>query len=473
MFEKDQKMQDTADAEFVQFYSKMARMLGVSGVVGESPSALLSVQLPGIVVPVDLDPDDPETLYFVSNLLNAALECNYIVTPKAGLISDVYKLILDGKETPLVELTPKQREDLDAARAYVFEPGSDYTPTPAYAAYMRYEEVFYAAQDAYQSSLATHENGGPDVSPEVLQRYQDAKTDWHEKGNYDQVNNAFATIVQLEGRDPYVYWEALADRYSRSTERLKNSSEFQIVDSLPRYKEWFKDELWSPFVFEERDYKRQRRSGGTGMHGQSRCCCCRSQRTPDGDAPLVESGTAGEAWRDHGVALAASAGWHGPVRPGPSVSVAAGQIILNCSIKRIAIVRPWMDVAVFHSRMWKWSPQSIGRGIEISTGGSVMGNKVATGVLPVLPASALLAKDIEIATTSEQAFGWIRSELEEGHHVRYGPFVITAIHRPARRQMLGEVPVVGVALGAPQLFGYISTIFGKCPNPDPLLPWPS
>jgi hypothetical protein len=470
VFNIDQPFEDAKDAEFIQLYSKLARTLGVFGVVGQSPSALLSVHVPGIVIPTSLDPNDPETEYYLSNLLNAALECNYVVTPKAGTVSDVYKLILDGKETPLIDLTERQKMELREAERYLIEPGERFTP--AYEAYIACAEVFFAAQDTLLSDEATYKNGGPEVPPAVRQRYEDALSNWRENGNKETVENALAIIRQLQARDPYIYWQALADRFRRHTEHLRNGSEFQRIDSLPRFKEWFRDEAWAPFVFDERDYHHQDRSGGTGMHGQCRCCCCEKVVESAEDlASAIRLQVSNAAWKDHRSMLVAMGPELAPIER--RQGVVAGEMTLSCFIKRVTIVRKWMDTAVFYSRFWKWSPQSIGRGIVISTGGSVMGNKIATGVLPVLPTTAIIAKDIEVSIRSEDALKWLQQKIEMDHTIRFGPFLLNAVHAAYREDGFGKVIQVGSAVGAPQLLGFISTIFDKCPNPDPLVPWPS
>ncbi|QGM46389.1 hypothetical protein [Methylocystis heyeri] len=472
MFDAFQNRADDKEAEFIQLYAKLAQTLAVSGVVGQNPSALLSIQIPGIVVPVGLDPQDPETEYYISNLLNIAVECNYVATPKAGLTSDVYKLILDGKELPLIELSPQEKEKLREAERYLFEGDRI---TPAYQAYIDYAEKFYAAQDTFFACEATHENGGPEVPAEVRERYRQAEGEWRSQGNKEQVETALATIRQLQGREPYAYWQALADRFAASTMRLPNGSQFQRVDSIPRYKEWFRDELWSPFSFDEKDYERQRRSGGPGMRGRCRCCAdCGGSIgwTPDRGLGGLEAASDG-AWRDESNILAVGPCAGLSAERGPLASVAAGQMKLKCSIKRITILRPWMDVSVFHSRLWKWSPQSIGRGIVISTGGSVAGNRIATGVLPVLPTTALLAKDVELITTSSDVAEWFRAGLSAGRRLRYGPFLVDDIRPPSSDEKKNAPAAAGVITGSPQLFGYISTIFDQCPNPDMTLPWPS
>ncbi|ALX06176.1 hypothetical protein AERYTH_16470 [Aeromicrobium erythreum] len=464
MGEGDAGMSRTDSAEFVQLYSKIAQALAVSGVVGQSPDALLSIQWPGIVVTPHLDPDDPETKYMVSNLLNAALECNYVVTPKAGLVSDIYQLILNGKETPEIGLSPEQKAELAKAEGYLEVDGE---PSPQLRDYVEYEAVFYAAQDLLFEARATEQNGGPLVPPEVIARYREARQAWDEHGHREEVETALATVKQLQAREPYVYWQQLADRFDTGTERLANGSAFQVVDSVPRYKDWFRDEQWTPFRFDPDDFANQPRSGGTGMRGCDGRCCC-SVRSGDEVSPGRMP-----AWNRQSSILAARHVESGMDEAGPAASGAESPFFLSCSMKRISIVRPWMDSSVFSSRLWKWSAQSIGRGTVISTGGSVVGNEPATGVLPILPTTALLVKDVELILSSREAYDWILDKIEAGREVRYGPFSLNAYSEPSTRHLRMVPGASGVVSGSPQILGFISTLIGRCPHPDMTLPWPS
>ena len=179
-------------AEFVQLYSKMAQTLALSGVVGQSPSALLSIQIPGVVVKPGLDPNDPETEYYVSNFLNLTLECNYVATAKAASVSDVYKLILDGKELPLIDLSPAEKKMLAEARAYLFDATGE--PTPQYTAYIDYGQRYFAAQDALEAAQASHDNGGPKVSASIKEAFAKASENWLDKGHKEDVDRARAVI---------------------------------------------------------------------------------------------------------------------------------------------------------------------------------------------------------------------------------------------------------------------------------------
>jgi hypothetical protein len=477
-------------AEFVQLYSKMAQTLALSGVVGQSPSALLSIQIPGVVVKPGLDPNDPETEYYVSNFLNLTLECNYVATAKAASVSDVYKLILDGKELPLIDLSPAEKKMLAEARAYLFDATGE--PTPQYTAYIDYGQRYYAAQDALEAAQASHDNGGPKVSASIKEAFAKASENWLDKGHKEDVDRSLAVIEQLEGKDPFPYWQALAKKFKLHTRTLDNGSEYQRVTSLPPYEQWFDMDLWTPFSFDANDYRNQRRSGGTGMKGDG-CCCCSPK-------PSFES--SGEHGR---IAMAAQprAGF-GPgfglnrpqPRPDASLILSAfgegtavvdtyapepardgfseDELKLECSFKRINIVRPWMDANVFYSRFWRWSQQSIGWGIILSTGGTVAGNQPASGVIPVLPMAALLAKDIKVTTASARVAGWAEGHLKAGRSVRYGPFLLEDVApAPEGLMMASGAPATARLSGAPQIFGYISTIFPESPNPDLTIVWPT
>jgi hypothetical protein len=475
-------------AEFVQLYSKMAQSLAVSGVVGQNPSHLLSIQLPGVVVKPGLNPRDPETEYYVSNFLNLTLECDYVATSKAASVSDVYKLILDGKELPLIELSSAEKMKLKEARKFLFDAGG--SPSPAYLAYDDYAYRFYTAQDTLDTAKSTHDNGGPPVSEEVLEAYDRASTEWQMNGYKDDIENALAVIEQLEGRDPFPYWQALSNRYSQYTRALPNGSQYLSVTSFPPYEHWFDVDLWTPFSFDEGDFRKQRRSGGTGMRGGGCCCCGSGQQYFDGarlggrQALNISSSGFGpgfhlnrptKSWRHNSCDMMAA--WHEASEASEEQLPFLGNqgaMRLDCSFKRINIVRPWMDANVFYSRLWRWSPQSIGWGIDVSTGGNVAGNQTASGVMPVLPLTALLAKDIKVSMAPGPAANWAQKQLVSGKRLRYGPFLLDkAIPAPSGTRFASGAPVGLQFSGAPQIFGYISTIFPECPNPDLTLPWPT
>ncbi|ANQ51837.1 hypothetical protein MY04_4502 [Flammeovirga sp. MY04] len=463
---------------FSQLYSKLAKALSQSGVVGNNPSSLLSIQIPGVTVETGLDPNDIKTQYYISNFLNSTLECNYVSTAKSALVSDVYKLILDGKETAITDLSELEKKELQKAENYLWQ---DQKPTTAFEKYQYYSRNFYCALDDLETATATEDNGGKKIPESVKAKYNASKVDWDTKGFKKEVEKALDTIEQLQPKERYVYWNNLNKRYNKYTKELENGSSFQYNTSIPEYKDWFKPELWTPFEFDENDYDNQSRSGGLGMT-QKPCCCCQNKKdrpnyqlikhgvlglkgTTTNPIPSVEYNS-----RHHSSNLFAS--WNENSLDKETVFENSGADMkykISFSFKRINIIRPWLDTNVFFSRTWRWSPISIGYGIKVSTGGSVAGNNPATGVMPVLPTTALLAKDIRFTSSDKEIIKWIENEFSQGKQVRCGPFKFDKSDKVTNS--LKDAFLLS-STSAPQIFGYISTIFPECPNPDLSLKWP-
>lgn len=464
-------------AYFSQLYSKIAASLKQSGVVGNNPSSLLSIQIPGVTVKTDLDPNDKKDQYYISNFLNVTLECSYVATTKAALVSDVYKLILDGKELAITKLTESEEQELkNAEEKLSLEEGK---PTPEYMDYQLYKSKFYCAQDDLESAKTTEKNGGTKVPESVYKKFETAKLEWSTKGFKMDIEQALSVVEQLQSKERYLYWNNLNKKYNQYTEELENGSAFQFNTSIPEYKDWFKQELWTPFTFDEKDYEKQARSGGLGM--PSRLCCFQKSKISsidhlnkkgasslDGVSPIPKP-TPSYNLRHNPTHLFASWMETSPEKETPFTGDLE-EYNFSCSFKRISIIRPWMDSNVFYSRIWRWSDMSIGYGIDISTGGSVAGNDPATGVMPILPTTALLGKDIKFTTSNAALINWFEIEFGQGKQIRFGPFRFTkGINSIIRSKRLYSLS----STSAPQLFGYISTIFPECPNPDLSLKWPS
>lgn len=434
-------MADIPAQLFVQLYSKLSAALSVSGIVGQDPSSILSLQIPGLYIRPHLDINDPATEYYVANALNSTLACSWTVSPKAGTVSDVYKSILDGKETPLVKLTPEQLKELDEAYNYLFQSGGE--PTEAYRDYSDYQLAYLRALDNYEAAAATHQNGGPPIPHELAKKVEVAKNEWRKLGHQLEVDRAIATIAKYESYEPLMFWARLKERYAQYTRVAWVNNEFQFVTSNPPYELWFQEFGWSDFRFDEKDFDNQDRSGGVGI-GDGTLCCCEETRPliPIPSGALFYSDELGE-------------------KP---IEAEYSDFLLTCRLRRIEIIRPWMDTNVFYSRAWRWSPASVSYGVRVSTGGDIAGRIVPTGAMPVLPTTALLARDVEIYWNDNGlTVNEIANHLGKGHAMRFGPFRLS-------RARIGDEHHISAP--DPQLIGFISTILPKCPNPDPTLPWP-
>jgi hypothetical protein len=414
----------------VQLYGKLAAALSLGGTPGQDPQSLLSIMIPGLWIQPHMDPKDPATQYLISNALSPTLATSWIYQPGAATVTDVYKSILDGKEVPLVELDKQQKQQLDAARAYLFLP--DGQPSTDYREYLDCQLEYLAALDAYEAALATEQNGGAKVPKRLIKARDAAAANWDRKGHRADVDRALRTIEALEGLEPHVTWARLATRFRDYTRRYAIDSEYQLVEANPPYELWFQEFGWSDFGFDNEDFDNQRRAGGTGM--EPRCCApCQSPSVPPVPEPEI-------------------------------VHVATPAFMLTCRLRRVQIIRPWLDTNVLFSRAWRWSSASVAYGTVISTGGDIAGALTPTGVMPLLPSTAVLARDVEIEwQDDDDAVNSLSQHLELGHEVALGPFRLT-------RATIA--PDGHISVPDPQLIGYISTLIPRCPNPDPTLRWP-
>ncbi|MBR8279102.1 hypothetical protein [Burkholderia vietnamiensis] len=456
-------MADSPNQLNVQLYSKIAAALSVSGRVDQELSKLLSLHMPGLYIRSNLDSNNPETRYYIANALDAVLACSWTAVRQSGTVSGIYKSILDGKETPVISLEPSQREKLDAANAYLFTAGGE--PSEAYRAYMDSRRAYFEALDNYKASVVTKKNvpvqipaertealkqaeeawrqrEKKDYIPGRTEALEKAEEAWRQRGNKDAVDAALAVVAVFESLDPAIFWKRLLERYAKYTETAGTHSEFQFVTSDPPYELWFQESGWSDFTFDTTDLKNQNQSDGVGVES-ARCCTCSSttmRPSPTFIGPFsVATGHSGDA-----------------------IGFVPEGFALTCRLRRIEIVRPWLDTNVFTNRSWRWSPASVSFGNSISSGGDIAGRVLPTGVMPVLPMTALLAKDVEIYWESDGGVALVGEQLRHGADLHVGPFRMSRAHIRDEHH---------ISMPDPQLIGYISTVLPKSPNPDPYLPW--
>ncbi len=427
---------------FVQLYSKLAAALSLAGTVRQDPSSILSLQVPGLYIRPHLDTKDPTTQYYVANALNAILACSWTAERKAGTISDVYKAILDCKETPLAGLSPKQHKALDDARTYLLD--ADDEPTTAYRQYLDCQLAYLEALDNYEAAAATQENGGLPIPLPLVLKLKAAEIAWRDRGNKAEVESAIATVAQYEALEPATFWQHLAERYARYTLTAGINSEFQLTTANPPYEQWFEEFGWSDFQFDSKDFANQDPSGGAGI-GDRQCCCCTS-------APMPKPQTVRRAFS----VLDSVSG-------DTAIESGIHDFRLSCRLRRIEIGRPWMDTNVFYSRAWRWFSGSVSFGVTISTGGDIAGRVLPSGVMPVLPVTAILARDVDIYWSDDKTMQAIAACVQQGGDIHFGPF------RLSRGTIRDQHHITS---SAPQLIGFISAILPKCPNPDPTLQWP-
>jgi hypothetical protein len=419
---------------FVQIYSKLAATLGLGGTSPGEGGSIFSIMIPGLFITPNLDIHSIETQYYLASFLDRTMRCSWLAQQGSGSVAGVYKTILDSKETPLVKLTEEEKLRLHNAEDLLYLP--DGGVTNYFREYLDCQYAYYQAQDAYNQAAATQQNGGPPIPTSIIEARDRAASDWNNReiGHRHEVDEALAIIKQYQSFEPERYWKDLMDEYRNHTLRTRDSSEFQPLDASPPYNTWFTEFGWIDFSFDEADRTRQTRAGGVGIGGSLPPDYRLSQSLP----------------ADTEVAV-----W-------TPVETQIENLRIRCKLKRVDILRRWLDPFVFPSRAWRWSPASIAYGTEVSTGGNIAAGVIPAGVMPVVPMVALLARDLDIKWDDAPSLSTIAALDAQRHHLALGPFRIDGM----------RVENGHIYKKDPQLLGFILEILGKSPNPDPKLPWP-
>ena len=99
----------------------------------------------------------------------------------------------------------------------------------------------------------------------------------------------------------------------------------------------------------------------------------------------------------------------------------------------------------------------------VCSGGNLAGAVIPTGVMPVLPVTAVLARDVEIDWSDDGELATAMAGRQNlGHELRFGCFLMTG----------AELVGGHISMRDPQLIGYLSELLPRSPDPDLRLPWP-
>ena len=421
-------MKDVPNELYAQIYSKLAYTLSVPGVVGKNPSSILSIHFPGQYVSTDLNVDNPKDQYVVANALDAVISASWIVEYKSSTVSGVYKSILDGKELPNISISTRQKSDLERAQKELQSDSGN--PSMQYNEYIKYQHDYISALDDYENALTSYENGGAAITEKIKNNLDLALNNWVVLGHRDIIEEALAIVQKLEPLEPAVFWQDLKIQYDSSTRNFDKSSSFQYTTSNPPYDEWFKPCGWTRFNFDNKDYANQRPAGSTGFNG-TQCCCEQS---------ALE------------------------IPPSYQVDMLSN-FKLKGELKRVDIIRPWLNEVVFNSRAWRWSRASVSYGSIVSSGGNIAGRTFPNGRMPVLPKTAILARNLVIEF-EQSVPQHVVQKIDDKSSFHLGPFLLD-------KAIIDESSDNRIFIDEAQLIGFVSTMLPQSPNPDTSLDWPS
>jgi hypothetical protein len=449
---------------FTKLYSKLALALGVTPreedpelrkLVGgplppryravptansDDPQFLLAILNPGQYIPATLDPaNKKEDRYALSVLLNSVPQFSWVFRPAATTVSNAYMSVLEYKQTPESQLTPAQKDELEANEATIAEYKSVYD---------EYQQKYWDALDAYDAAYATWENGGPPIPRTLRLKLEAALRDWNGLGHKQAVESAIAVVAALEGLEPESFWAKLMERYRRGTEETRLGSSFQVVGVSPPYKSWFAEEGWTEFTFKQKDMDNQRQSQAIGV--------------------------AGNLDMTYGIFRVSGDGTY--QKDSKFVKMNQTDLTFSCKLMRVALDRSWMNPLVLSSRAWRWAPGTPVYGSKLSSGGDIFGDVAPRGDMTVLPTAAILSKDLVINGTFDNTIVEEMNMLIEANaSVGIGPFSIAGRFNMEEHtgSEKGTIATNGIRAQDVQLLALVCQMLPESPNPDPALKWPA
>ena len=375
---------------------------------------------------------------------------------------DIYQLAITDIQLPISNLLPDEEKMLQNAQKFlrntvtVTDPITGAVKTRTYPsdAYLAYEKLFTAygvALKAYNNSritaisnptpqnVADWTNNGPFYQSEV----QNAYDMWGSLGYRDEVQEANGIISSLGGRGPYAMYDRLKSQFNLSAQLdFKRRTFYPTFASPPTILGPDFANSWTKFTFSHSEINQF--------------------------ATASSSSWGGGVGANFGLWSASASVQYSNSQTHNHCST--NGIDLSIEIIQVPISRGWWSPWVFSSRGWK--------GVnELSINGCISnGNSPLTGLMPVIPTSLILARNLRInmdmsTQDNKTALSSINSSMSGG----WGPFSVRGNYSSSTASSSSDVTsdATGLSFANSQIIGFIGDVLPMSPNPDPNLNWPN
>ncbi len=389
------------------------------------PQALLLVN-PAIPAPpfaADVAPS-LDDLYLLSSLVNPVPAPGWVYSGGTTSVSSVYKTMLEfGQVAQTLLPDPQAEMDLRTARNTLYTRRSGpRQPSDKYKAYLRLQDEYGSALEKLENAKAEARNGGPAVPAGLEQAASQASTKLDKEGYRQEIEAALALIQKRYDQDLYVGFSLNRQKLNdlnQQGESLNGKPWFRTLTEPPPEK-WASSAGWVAWSFQDRDL----------------------------DAQPTRAATAGTPAKG---ALPLSSGSHVDVRG---------------LLKRVDVVRPWMDPQLFYSRSWRLLKSSP---FKLVSSGKPEASE--PGVMPYLVTGLLLARDLEITGTWPKAD--VDRLLASGSAQSLGPFALSAAKAGTVKTTVQEKGgTLTIKIQGYQIIAYLCDVLPRVPDPDPGLSFP-
>lgn len=424
-----------------KLYSKIEGLYTLGENTPRPEQNFLVLANPGYFVQKDLDlVRRPADRRIFSSFVNTVPLVSWIYKESPRTVSGIYESILNGKETPLVELKQEQRKALADAKAKIWINGNHASgETKGYKEYKDLKDKWGKAYDELTTAKEKAYTQGTGVPRTIINEEVKARNEY-ELVKHD-IDKAFETIRELGALDPKTWWLEKSNIFQASKETSGVNSFLPSV-TVPSYSAWIGNQGWESRTITESEVLTHQTSSHVDYGG--------------------------------GV----SAGW-GLLRAGGNASYSQNNSYSNTDAKnftlkfetmRVRIERDWMDFAVFENRAWRW----------IRTSGMANRKPISNGVdplegdMPLYVTGLLLARNVELTADWTQAeLTTFDSHLSTSASVGWGPFSLKGHYNKDDASSTSLARKNGNTIINPdvQIIGYYCYTMPACPFPDPSLKW--
>ena len=425
-------------ANMVSLYNFLNQiMLGKQEAGTPRAQASLIMAIPGFPIPekgLDMtNKTDRETLDGLLDTMPAP-EAHYVSSHQK--YSDIYFDIINNSKTQAVTRTKAEQERYDALQAELKHPVLDgegktiQEGSEVMTMYLMKEGAFLDAVDARNAELAKNKG---ESSRRTDSRVINALSDWKTSGFMARVKAANVEFNALTNRGAAQWWSKLLDDVTlRSTD---DKTPKQLT--FPRPENWGEDNGWTTFSWSAAESASSSNSHSKEVQAQAE-------------------------YSSAGLNVTASGGWS---KQTAEAMMANSTASLKMDLKRVLIMRPWMDYRVFTSKAWEYSGDLLTKDHPLFSDGQPMASN--KGLMPIIIDQVWLARNVVLSGTWEKKTASAMKQAIEAHvSVSYGPFSFSGGYKQQDQENASSSQTQSSSLSTDgiQVIAYVVTPVPKCPE---------
>ena len=397
---------------------------------------------------------------FFSDLVNTVPAASGTWRSTGTKVWDVYRQAITNIQLPNESLSQAEEDMLRRAEDFLYDEVTVVDPFTGEATkepraspqYKAYEQMFTAYSAALRRYNCVKRTALSDPTPENVSAWTDdgpilerevriAYERWGSLGYRDYVQRANAIIAQLTGRGSFAQYERLRQTFVIAEKKdLFRRSFWPTFGNPPRILGTAFDDAWTNFTF----------------------------RHTEIDSYESQSRTSWGGGFSAGWGLWSASGSYSRTDEQTYSRSEIDNLELSVDLIQVPILRSWCEPWIFSSRGWK------GYGPIEQEGCISDGSTPPRGLMPLLPTSLILARNLEIrmdmtTTENRSSLRRISSSFSGG----WGPFTVKGNYADSRRTASSSIEAddTGLRFAGAQIIAFVCEEMPKTPYPDPSLDW--